>query len=488
MINKYKKILIITCAINVSFFVYYLVNSDINPSVDTFYYLAVADSFYNGTGLLDITTVPPQPIYTPQNGIVFIHVLLQSLGLHGAEARLIAIKIINYFGFLLLIYIFYKIFRQLKVSPELTCLSIGILLSGAHFFKTINQPLNEGIWCVMTSIVLYLAISNENKPHYLKIAAIALSGIVLANFRLNGPIIILSLALTYYFLRNFGKALLYIFIMIFSYLSIYIILLLLNADWRGFKAFGTVYSLNFMLNHPLMTLIYTVPGAFLGFTGSSYMNIFFTPIKDSFYIIGKWIIMLPFSLTIILFYGLYLKRYIKIKSFLHVLIGSYLISLLVVLQIMPGGDSRYIIMIVPFTLLALTTYFNDSKNLRSSLGIFLLLTILISMFRLVYWDSIYFINNRSCTNIKNKIIEPYMLISESPRWSYFIFGKASHGVQDISSDTKNIVVFGRNKYDKDIIKNIQNKLEIDHIEYLNDEIITGHGLDEICSTIKIISK
>ena len=44
---------------------------------------------------------------------------------------------------------------------------------------------------------------------------------------------------------------------------------------------------------------------------------------------------------------------------------------------MPGGDSRYIITIVPFTLLAITTMFNDGKKLRLFMGVLLLSTILI---------------------------------------------------------------------------------------------------------------
>ena len=409
MIQKYRLILIITLLINVLLCIYYLINSDINPSIDAFYYLAVADSFHNGTGLSNITTNPPQPIYTPQNGIVFIHFLLQSVGFHGADSRLLAIKLINYFGFLLLIYIFYIIFKQLKISSELTFLSIGILLSGAHFFKTINQPLNEGIWCILTTIVLYLAISNDNKESFLKIAAIALSGIVLVNFRLNGPVIILSIAFTYVILRKFNKSLIFFIIFIMSYGSLYIILIMLGADLSGFKTFAPVYSYNFIFNRPLMTLIYTVPGAFLGITASGYMTLFYTAPGDSLAVTGKWLITLPFSILLFVFYGFYLRKYIKVKSFPNLLIISYIILLLVVLQIMPGGDSRYIIMIVPFTLLTITTYFNDSKKLRLFLGIILVLTISVSMFRLIWWDSIYFINNKSYVDLRNKISEPYML-------------------------------------------------------------------------------
>lgn len=488
MINNYKKILIITLLINIAIFAYYFINSDINPSVDAFYYLAIADSFYNGTGFANITTIPPKPIYTPQNGIVFIHVLLQSIGLHGAESRLLGIKFINYLWFLLLIYIYYNVFKQLKVSSELTFLSLGILLSGAHFFKTINQPLNEGMWCVLTAIVFYLAISNENKESYAKIAAIALSGIFLANFRLNGPVIILSIAITYVLLKKFTNSLIFIIIFIMSYISIYIILTMLKADCSGFQTFSSVYSYNFIFNRPLMSLVYTVPGVFLGISGSRYMTLFFTPPGESLAVTGKWLVTLPFSLLLFLFYGLYLRKYLKLKSFPNLLIISYIVLLVVLLQIMPGGDSRYIIMILPFTLLAITIYFDDSRKLRLFLGIILLFTISVSMYRLIWLDSIYFINNKSYVNIKNQMSEPYMLISEASSYSYYIFGKGSNNAKDISKGARCIVVFGKDKYIAQTINSMHNKLDIDHIEYLQDKIIAGRDPNEIYRTVKIIAK
>jgi len=488
MAGKYKKILIITFLFNIIIFAYYLANSDINPSVDAFYYLALADSFHNGTGFANITTDPPQPIYTPQNGIVFIHVLLQAIGLHGAASRLLCIKLINYLGFLLLIYIFYKVFIQLKVSSELTFLSIGILLSGAHFFKTINEPLNEGMWCVLTAVVFYLAISNENKESYAKIAAIALSGIFLANFRLNGPVIILSIAVTYVLLNKINKSLIFFAIFVMSYASIYIILTIIKADCSGFQTFSSVYSYNFIFNRPLMSLVYTVPGVFLGITGSRYMTLFFTAPRESLAVTGKWLITLPFSLILFIFYGLYLRKYIKSKKFTNLLIIFYTILLLAVLQIMPGGDSRYIIMILPFTLLAIATYFDDSRKLRLFLGIILLLTISVSMYRLIWWDSIYFINNKSVVNLKNQMDEPYMLISKTSRQSYYIFGKASKDVKDISKGERSIVVFGDEKYIAQTIISVHNKLDIDHIEYLNDKIVAGRDPNEIYRTVRIIAK
>jgi hypothetical protein len=483
--DKYKKLLLITLLFNIIIFTYYLANSDINPSIDAFYYLALADSFYQGTGLANITTDPPQPIYTPQNGIVFIHILLQSIGLHNADSRLLAIKLINYVGFLLFVYIFYNIFRQLKISSEITFLSLGILLSGAHFTKTIIQPLNEGFWCLLTAIVFFLAISNENKWSFLKVATITILSIALANFRLNGPIIVLSIAISYFILSKFKKSLAFFLIFIMSYASIYIILTMFNADYSGFQTVYSLFTFNYLINHPLMILVFTVPGVFIGITGSKYMSLYYMSLWETLVGTGKWLITIFISLFLLLFYGYYLRKFIKLKNFQNILIMFYIMLLIIFLEIMPGSDSRYIIMILPFTLLAIATYFNDSKKLRLCLGIFLLLTILVSMYRLIWWDSIYFNNNKSYVGIQDKMSEPYELISETPKYSYYIFRRPCKNAKDINKNSKYIVVFGTDKYNKLMLQIIHDKFKIDHIEYLDHKIIAENSRDAKFNTIKI---
>lgn len=54
MSGKQIKLLCIFCFINVAFFIYYYLLSDINPTNDAFYYMSIADSFYKGTGFNDI--------------------------------------------------------------------------------------------------------------------------------------------------------------------------------------------------------------------------------------------------------------------------------------------------------------------------------------------------------------------------------------------------------------------------------------------------
>jgi hypothetical protein len=486
MTGKYKKLLIITLLFNIIIFTYYLANSDINPSMDAFYYLALADSFCQGTGFANITTDPPKPIYTPQNGIVFIHILLQSLGLHNAQARLLVVKLINYGGFLLLIAIFYNIFKQLKVSSEITCLSIGILLSGAHFVKTIIQPLNEGFWCVLTAIVFYLAISNENKWSFVKIVIIAFLGIALANFRLNGPIIILSIAVTYLLMKKFEKSLIFFAIVIFSYASVYIILSMLKTKFVGFNAFGPVYTYNFIISRPMLTLIYTLPGVLMGITGK-WWPLYNQPPSEYLRLIGGWIIVLPFSLLLCYYYVSYFLKEMKGNNFIKLLTICYIILILLGLQGMPGSDSRYIITILPFTLIVIATTFKDCNKLRLFLGTFLVCTILISAFRMIAWDSIFFNNNQSSINIKNEMREPYTLISEEGRYSYFIFGKRSNSLESLDKEPKIIVIFGRDKFNDKTLNSLRKKVKISRIEYLSEKIIVAHGPEEIYHTVKIIA-
>jgi len=157
-------------------------------------------------------------------------------------------------------------------------------------------------------------------------------------------------------------------------------------------------------------------------------------------------------------------------------------------QLMPGGDSRYIIMILPFTLLAFATYFNDGRNLRLGFGMILLLTISVSIYRLAWWDSIYFNNNTAYVNIRTKISEPYVLVSETPKYSYYIFGKSSSNIKDINNECQYIVVYGSDEYNKKMLNLLQGKINIDNIEILDDKIIAAISRDAKYHTIIITAK
>lgn len=470
MSNKQKKLLIIFIFINFSFFIYYCLLSDINPTNDTFYYMSISDSFYQGIGFYDVTSTIPNPIITPQNGIVFIHLLFHWLGLHDPGSRLLLIKIINYIGFLSLVLVFYRMFLELNVSSGITILSMGIILLSAYLLKTIIAPINDGFFCILISWIFFLIVSNETSKSFIKIALITILSIVLANFRVNGPLIILCASITYLLLKNVRNSLIYFIIFCISYGSIYAVLRILDVDLSGIKAVATgVYNNDFFVNQAMMVATYTLPGAFLGISGRPML------------------IAMPISIILISYYIIYAIRSIKEKSFVKIFIIIYIMLTLLFVLTIPWRESRYIMMIIPFTLLTIGTIFKDSKIFRFLLSMALCMTIAISLFRLYYWDSVYFINNKSLEYVQEKVEEPYILISQSPRLSYYIFNKRNNNVRDIKNEAGCIMIFGNEAYIQDNIKTIQKIIKVDQMERYPQEIIIGHSRDEIYNIVKIIA-
>lgn len=112
------------------------------------------------------------------------------------------------------------------------------------------------------------------------------------------------------------------------------------------------------------------------------------------------VITLPISIIIILYYMFSFYRFAKEKSFPKIFIISNIILPLLFFKTILCYPSRYIIIIVPFALLTIATYFKDNKKLRIFLRIALLLTFSISLIRLVFWDSIYFGNNKAVNYVQ----------------------------------------------------------------------------------------
>ena len=469
MVSKYKWLLLIFCLINFTIFIYYLSLSDINPTNDSFYYMSVADSFYNGTGFYDITEVKPQAILTTQNGIVFMQVFLLWAGLHDPGSRLLAIKLINYLGFICLILIFYKMFRKFKVSREIILLCMGILLLSAHFLKTILAPINDGFYCFLTSWIFYEILSNDNESSFIKFIVIGALSILVANFRLNGPLIVLGASLTYGYLREIRKSLIYLIIFCISYASVFALLELLHIDLSGIKSISAIFLYkDFIIKQILLTFIYTIPGAFWGISGR------------------QWIITLPFSILCLVFYIRFCWSSLKENSFPNIFIIVNILLLLLFILITPiGNTSRYIIMIIPFSLLAIAIYFKDSVKLRNSLSAALLLTFFISAFRLVVWDSVFFVNNTSHEYVKEKLTKYCAVISQSPRVSYYIFNKGANDEYNIDKDCKVIVIFGNKEYIESKSHNLKGKYDIKHIENTRKEFILGHSTYEQYQLIKV---
>jgi len=437
--------------------------------------MSIGDSLYKGTGFYDITAAEPHPVITPQVGIAFVNLFLLYSGFHDPANRFLAIKIINYLGFLCLIFVFYRIFNKLKVSETITVLCLGIVLVSAYFANTIMAPVNEGWYCFLTALILYLIIINDAKNSYLIFGAIAVLSILLVMFKINGPLIVISATIAYLLRRDLRKATIYFIIFIISYASLFALLELLRVDLgvtklvvAGAYPKGFITNKDYLVNKIVMILIYTIPGVFLGISGK------------------KMLITLPMSLAIISFYVFYFKQSVKDKSFLKLCIIIYIISTILFLFIPLGHDSRYIITIIPFSLVAIATYFKDNVRFRIILWIVLLFTLSITSYRLIFWDSVFFKNKLPYEYVQKNIVEPYNLISQSSRYSYYIFNKRSISIKNVVKGDGPFIVFGNNKYINDIINTINMKFNIKRVERIDSQFIMAHRDDEIYHIVKII--
>ncbi len=470
--NHSGNIIIWAFLVNILFFIYYCLLIPLPSANDVFYYMSIADSYYNGNGFYDITRADAQPILTPQNGIVFVHIFLKWIGLNEFDSRILVITIINYVAFLGTIYILYKIFRESNVSLEITNMCLGIILLSAYFLKASILPINDGLYCFISLIILYLIIMNNNYSLAKTILIIVLS-IFVANLRVNGPLILLSASITYFLLNKIKLSSLYFMIFIGSYYSIYVIYWVLKVDISGMKSLiVNLYNVNFFIEKLKATLIATIPGVFLGISGR------------------PMIIMLPISIMVIAYYLYYMACSLKNKSFKRIFVIVNIMLSLIFFLFIPGYDSRYIILIIPFTLYAIAMQFdkNHKRTLRKILGIIAIVTVLISLVRVTYWDSIYFKNKSTFSYIRKTIGEPYTLISQSPRISYYVFGKRASKIEDIKDNIRNVVIYGDNAYIASNINIIKDKYGIKDCKFIDKGTIEGHYGNNTLHLVEIILK
>lgn len=253
-----------------------------------------------------------------------------------------------------------------------------------------------------------------------------------------------------------------------SYASVFVLLELLRIDFSGIKSLAAfIYSKDSIINQILWTFDYTIPGTLLGISGREMM------------------ITLPLSLAVLSFYIVYLVQSMKKRSFPKLVIILYILLTILFLLPTSGSASRYIIMVVPFSLLAIATYFKDSPKLRVSLGAALLVTLSISLFRLFFWDSIYFANNKSFAYIRKNIKEPYMLVSQSPRISYYLFNKRSIDIADINHGHGTMIIFGNKEYIDANINLLKQQAKIEHIDDVNHTIILGHENSDLYHIVRM---
>ncbi len=292
-LNKISK-LIILFGLLISFFsfFFFMSNKVFLIGSDAFYYMSIADSIVKYGEMRDITTIPSFPVKTPQNGIVFVHIILSLLGI-GAKGRVLTIVVINYLLYLSGIYPLYRIARWSGLRRDLPLAALlSVYLGAWHIYRINLLVINDGIfnslilWLVYTVINCIRVIdahesSSLNKDILKKLLIIYLLLVISIQFRLNAAMVIGSAVISALLVRKFKVSVLLIvgcLLLIISFVSIYIFVEVWRLESSGvhrlYAMFGSIdlYNIKIQLwkilprlvaglsglTNPLATLIFTI--------------------------------------------------------------------------------------------------------------------------------------------------------------------------------------------------------------------------------------
>ncbi|SVD90008.1 uncharacterized protein METZ01_LOCUS442862, partial [marine metagenome] len=209
---------------------------------DTYYYMAIADSILKYGEMRDITAIPSFPVKSPQNGIVFIHVILSFIGI-GSKARILIIVVFNYLIYLSGIYPLYKIARWSGHEGGLPLASLlSVYLGAWHIYRINLLAINDGIFNSLILWLVYVVIKFIREMDILKsfsltmnilmnLFIIYLLVIVSVLFRLNSALIIGSAVISTIFVRKFKSSVLLLVGCLFL-VVLFIFIYLFVEIWR----------------------------------------------------------------------------------------------------------------------------------------------------------------------------------------------------------------------------------------------------------------
>jgi len=292
-LNKIS-IAIILIGLFVSFysFFFFMSNKIFLIGSDAFYYISIADSIVKYSEMRDITAIPSWPVKTPQNGIVFIHVILSLIGI-GAKGRILSIVVINYLLYLSGIYPLYKIARFCGLKKGFPLISLlSVYLGAWHMYRFNMLALNDGFFNSLTVWFVYLVIkfvrdidllesSAFYKPAIKKMLIIYLFVIVLVQFRLNASLVIGSAVISALLVKKYRVSALLILgslVLLFSFILIYTLIEVPSLESSGLRRLysmfwsSNVYTIKLQLwkilphliaglsglTNPFATLLFTI--------------------------------------------------------------------------------------------------------------------------------------------------------------------------------------------------------------------------------------
>ena len=222
---------------------------------DAFYYISIADSILEYGEMRDITAIPSFPVKSPQNGIVFVHVILSLFGL-GAKGRILTIVVINYLLYLSGVYPLYKIARWSGLRKGLPLIALlSVYLGAWHIYRINLLAINDGIFNSLTLWLIYLVIKfiremdalesiSLYKSAVKEILILSLIVMVLVQFRLNAALVIGSALISALAVRDYRASLFLVsmcVLLLVSFLAVYLFIEVVRLENVGERYFFPMF-------------------------------------------------------------------------------------------------------------------------------------------------------------------------------------------------------------------------------------------------------
>ncbi|MDC1433200.1 hypothetical protein N8157_01165 [Burkholderiales bacterium] len=424
----------VTFILSLVIFYYYIFY---NPHVfysrgsDASYYISIAKNLFAGGGFYDASTIPNGPIVTPQNGIVFIELLLLKSGIQDVNYLYSSMASINYLALLVSSILLYRISRLGGVSSWITFLIVANFLLSINISAAVINPTNDGIAFLLSLGGVILCMQNHKKNNHWRYMFFLLISVVAVHFRLQYVLIPLSAAFVSMLDKQYKAFVSYSMVAIASLALVYIPYKYL-IESRGEIQSNFNHVLNNINFDSFIDVVRGIQVLILKFgegAGSGLVN----QLMPIFII---FTVLLVLICIIFLFKG----------DFRSALISSVILSTMVLFFITLAPSFRYILIVSPLLMLLLAYNLKWEKFAVIILFTYLLYGLLIFVVKVGVIEK-GFIEQKKQTEIVSYLFENEItFISESPRTSYMLFNKSSSSKVFLSKGQNEIVIFGSKEF------------------------------------------
>ncbi len=389
---------------------YYVIGRSANYGLsDAYYYSSIAESVFQGHGFYDITFEPKQPVVTPQNAIVFIHMGLMACGLESPGDRFIVLNAINYVCFFLFLWICFKILDKTVGSSRLSAAIVASIVLSLHFYIFFLQPINDGIFTLLAMNAVYLILTiNEN--YWRNVLCLFLVAILIMHFRLQGLLIFGTAAVCSLINRNLKSAVIFLLMCVIAVSSIMILSSVLNINSIGINSVSQQIIQNYTLNDFVQGVVGVFANGFPGLFWGAGTQL-------------EWAGLLFFLVMVVIVVRMIQKGLYKDLNIQFLfLYSAFVIGFVLFFNYF--SPRLFATILIPLWVIVIKSV-NDIKISGMIIGINIFIIMCILLYRFFFWDINYDLNLQNSKQFLAQDYGNYDLVSQDHRKMYFFMGKRS---------------------------------------------------------------